>query len=517
MEIQKSRLYGTLSILMIGAFISFLNNTLLNIALPSIMRDLQIGPSTVQWLTTGFMLVNGVLMPASAFMIQKFSVRGLFLFSMFMFTLGTVCAGYSHTFALLLGGRMMQAAGGAVLMPLLMNVMLVSFPVERRGSVMGLFGLIMMFAPAIGPTLSGWIVEHFDWRMLFHFLWPISTTILLISIFVLKGTRQPSNVHLDIFSLVLSSIGFGSLLYGLSSAGNNGWDDPVVLAAIFIGIIVIFWFVMRQMRMKEPLLNFRVYAYPMFSLSSAIMIFMNMAFFSGMILLPIYVQNLRGISPLDAGLMMLPGAIVMAIMSPINGRLFDKYGGRVLSVIGLAIAAVTTYMFSKLTFENSYFYLTMLNTVRSFGLSMVMMPVQTNGLNQLPRRYYPHGTAMNNTLTQVSGAIGTALLVTVMSNSSDGMMARKMAEAGSALTPELEMKIAMESTLHGINLAFAWATAIVCVALALAFFMKRATPMESPTPGTHEHGQPHEQPGALSAAGQSARSLSNSSLPTQVK
>ncbi|MCT4781573.1 MFS transporter, partial [Exiguobacterium antarcticum] len=171
--------YGILAVLMIGAFIAFLNNTLLNIALPSIMKDLNIETSTVQWLSTGFMLVNGILIPTSAFLIQKFSVRRLFILAMTLFSLGTILAGFADTFPVLLAGRMIQASGSAIMMPLLMNVMLVSFPIEKRGTAMGFFGLIMMGAPAIGPTLSGWIIEHYDWRMLFHFITPIALIVLV--------------------------------------------------------------------------------------------------------------------------------------------------------------------------------------------------------------------------------------------------------------------------------------------------------------------------------------------------
>ena len=212
--------YGIIIVLMIGAFISFLNNTLLNIALPSIMKELEIGPSTVQWLTTGFMLVNGILIPTTAFLIQKYSVRHLFLAAMVLFTLGTVLAGTAHTFPILLAGRMLQASGSAIMMPLLMNVMLVSFPVEKRGAAMGVFGLILMFAPAIGPTLSGWIIEHYDWRMLFHFITPIAVIVLLIGFFLLKDKKEKVDIRLDVLSLLLSSIGFGGILYGFSSAGR---------------------------------------------------------------------------------------------------------------------------------------------------------------------------------------------------------------------------------------------------------------------------------------------------------
>ena len=269
--------YGIIAVLMIGAFISFLNNTLLNIALPSIMKDLEIGTSTAQWLTTGFMLVNGILIPTTAFLIQKYSVRNLFLAAMGLFTLGTILAGSANIFAILLLGRMLQAAGSAILMPLLMNVMLVSFPIQKRGTAMGVFGLILMFAPAIGPTLSGWIIEHYNWRMLFHFITPIAVIVFLIGFFLLKDKKEKVDIRLDFVSLLLSSIGFGGLLYGFSSAGEKGWASPYVYGPIIIGTISLIWFVVSQTKKDEPFLNFKVYQYPMFALSSVISMAVNMA------------------------------------------------------------------------------------------------------------------------------------------------------------------------------------------------------------------------------------------------
>ncbi|MGG3466936.1 DHA2 family efflux MFS transporter permease subunit [Neobacillus pocheonensis] len=477
---------------MIGAFIAFLNNTLLNIALPSIMKDLKIEASTVQWLTTGFMLVNGILIPTTAFLIEKYSVRQLFLAAMGLFTFGTIIAGIAHIFPVLLAGRMLQASGSAILMPLLMNVMLVSFPVEKRGAAMGVFGLILMFAPAIGPTLSGWIIEHYDWRMLFHFITPIAIVVVLIGIFLLKDKKEKVVMSLDFVSLLLSSVGFGGILYGFSSAGKKGWDSPEVYGTIAIGVISLFVFIILQIKKEQPLLNFKVYQYPMFALSSAIAMVVNMALFSGMLLLPIYVQNLRGISPMDAGLLLLPGALLMAIMSPITGKLFDKVGGRILAISGLTIMVVTTFFFSKLTLHTTYNHLIILYSVRMLGMSMVMMPVSTNGLNQLPKRFYPHGTAMNNTMNQVSGAIGTALLVTIMTNRTQseaktlGAAAMKhMTEQPTpAVVAQMKQQIVMDATLKGINYSFLIATFITAVALVLAFFIKRSKPAEDPMEGT---------------------------------
>jgi EmrB/QacA subfamily drug resistance transporter len=478
--------YGIISILMIGAFIAFLNNTLLNIALPSIMADLEVDASTVQWLTTGFMLVNGILIPTTAFLIQKYSVRKLFLVAMGLFTAGTILAGMAHVFPVLLTGRMTQAAGSAIMMPLLMNVMLVSFPIEKRGAAMGIFGLVLMGAPAIGPTLSGWLIEHYDWRMLFHFVTPIAAIVLLIGFFLLKDKKEKVDIRLDFLSVLLTSVGFGGLLYGFSSAGKQGWDSPQVYLTIAIGAISLLVSILRQLKQDQPMLNYRIFKYPMFALSSVISMVLTMAMFSGMLLLPIYVQTIRGISPLDAGLMMLPGAILMALMSPITGKLFDKFGGRLLAIIGLAITVVTSYLFSQLSLETTYTQLLLLYSVRMLGMSMVMMPVSTNGLNQLPARFYPHGTAMNNTLQQVSGAIGTALLVTVMSNRAESK-AKELGEAAMANLTEqptqealaqMKQQIMMSATLDGINFAFFVSVFIAAVALVLAFFMKRVKQAE---------------------------------------
>ena len=478
--------YGIIIVLMIGAFISFLNNTLLNIALPSIMKELQIGPSTVQWLTTGFMLVNGILIPATAFLIQKYSVRHLFLAAMVLFTLGTVLAGTAHTLPYFISGTVVTSFWISHHDATLNECDVSEFPSRKRGAAMGVFGLILMFAPAIGPTLSGWIIEHYDWRMLFHFITPIAVIVLLIGFFLLKDKKGKVDIRLDVLSLLLSSIGFGGILYGFSSAGGKGWNSPYVYVTIVVGAISLIFFILRQLKQEKPLLNLDVYRYPMFTLSSIISMILNMALFSGMLLLPIYVQNIRGITPMDAGLLLMPGALLMAFMSPLTGKLFDRYGGRVLAVIGLTIMAVTTYFLSRLELDTTYAHLMIIYAVRCVGIAMVMMPVSTNGLNQLPRHLYPHGTAMNNTLNQVAGAIGTALLVTIMTNRTESQAKELGAIAMQNMTEQptqealaqMQQNILTQATLEGINYSFLIAAGISVVALVLAFFIKRAKPME---------------------------------------
>ncbi|MFS0655542.1 MDR family MFS transporter [Bacillus sp. 179-C3.3 HS] len=475
--------YIMLVILFIGAFVSFLNNSLLNVALPSMMVDLGIKDySTIQWLATGYMLVSGVLVPASAFLMTRFSNRSLFITSMAIFTLGTALAAFAPNFGVLLTGRMVQAAGSSVMGPLLMNIMLVSFPREKRGTAMGIFGLVMITAPAIGPTLSGYIVEFYDWRLLFLMILPLAVISLVLAIWKSENVMvQNKDATIDYLSVVLSTIGFGGLLYGFSSVSSDGWTDKVVLTTLIVGTISLVVFIVRQLKMDEPLLNLRVYKYPMFALASVIAIVNAVAMFSGMILTPAYVQNVRGISPLDSGLMMLPGAIVMGIMSPITGKLFDKYGPRILGILGLTITAVSTYMLAKLQIDSSYTYIILVYTLRMLGMAMVMMPIMTNGLNQLPNRLNPHGTAINNTAQQVSGSIGTAILITIMNSVTKtkaeslmtGVDPTTINEASKAL-------LTQQSLLAGIQYSFYVALGINIVALLLVFFVKRVDPSKEP-------------------------------------
>lgn len=481
--VQKAPM-GMLIILFIGAFVAFLNNTLLNIALPTIMKDFEISYSTVQWISTGYMLVSGILIPASAFFITRFKTRTLYITALSIFTVGTVLAALSPNFGILLTGRMVQAAGASVMSPILMNVLLKSFPIEKRGAAMGVFGLVMFVAPAIGPTLSGWIIQNHDWRMLFEMIVPFAVISLLLSIWKLDNVLETRKVKLDYLSLVLSTVGFGGLLYGFSTAGDKGWSSPIVYGMIAIGAVGVTLFILRQLRMKEPMLEMRVYKYPMFALGSAISMILSMAMFAGMILTPAYVQNVRGITPLDAGLMMLPGAVVMAIMSPITGKMFDRFGPRILAIIGLVITAGATFFLTQLKIDSTYTYIIVVYTIRMFGMSLVMMPIMTNGLNQLPQRLNPHATAVNNTASQVAGSIGTALLVTIM-NKHIATRATELAAAakekamaaGAAMNADqvaaLKAQITQKALLDGINYTFVVATGITVLALVLSFFLSR--------------------------------------------
>ncbi|WP_106495201.1 DHA2 family efflux MFS transporter permease subunit [Lentibacillus sp. Marseille-P4043] len=472
-----------LAVIILGAFVSLLNQTLMNVALPSIMEDLKIEESTAQWITTGFMLVNGVLIPITAFLMEKFSTRQLFLTAISLFALGTLICGIAPGFVILMAGRVIQAVGAGIIMPLLTTVVLALFPVEKRGGAMGVIGIAIIFAPAVGPTLSGFVVQNYSWRVLFYIIFPIAVlTIILASIFLKNVTKQ-TFPDIDVVAIILSTLGFGGILYGFSTAGTNGWTSASVIAGLIIGFIGLLLFVWRELRVETPMLDFRVFKSGIFSLTTIINIMLTVAMFAPMLLIPIYLQNILDVSPMDSGLMLMPGAIVMGIMSPITGKIFDKVGARPLAILGLAITVVTTYLFTQLTDSTGYMYLVIIYTIRMFGMSMIMMPIMTAGLNQLPQRLHPHGTAMVNTVRAVAGAIGTAFLVTVMTNQAKDSIKDIIISNGFDPTNKQEMLHATNlAQVQGINDAFMVSTVFAAVALVLSFFIKRGRTSQEENP-----------------------------------
>lgn len=456
--------YRLIIILLSGAFISFLSNTFLNVALPAIKNDFGISTSAVQWVSTAYMLVSGIIIPTTAYLMQKFSARTLFLTAMMLFLAGTIISGFSPAFFVLIIGRMVQASGSAMLMPLLMNIMISSFPPHKRGTAMGLFSLVMFFAPAIGPTVSGIVVENYSWHMLFYMMIPLLVIVLAVGFWKLPEVQQHRQAHIDIPSIILSTIGFGGVLYGLSSAGENGLASSSVLIPLLLGIAGVTLYVVRQFKLEHPMLDFRVYKFPMYTIASLIIGAANMALFAGMILIPIFMQDIQGLSPLDTGLLMLPGALIMGFMSPVSGKLFDMYGPKIMAITGLTLAVVTTFFLSRLEIDTPFTYLLTIYMTRALGMTMVTTPVMTNGMNSLPPHLTPHGSSLNSMLNQVSGSIGIALLITVMQTYTN-ISVNNMNHPTEAMIHQ--------ATLEGINLAFLVGTGFLFLALIAALFLKR--------------------------------------------
>ncbi|OXS72997.1 MFS transporter [Lysinibacillus sp. KCTC 33748] len=402
-----------LTVLIFGCFLSTLNQTLLNVALSNLMGVFSVSATTVQWLATGFMLVNGVLVPITAYLMKRFSTRQLFISSMLFLLVGSIFCAVAPNFTTLLIGRMIQAVGAGIIMPLLMSIVMFIFPPEKRGSMMGLIGLAMIFAPAIAPTLAGFVIDYYSWRWLFIGIIPFVVIVIFMAMKYLINVSETANTKLDVMSVILSTIGFGLILYGFSNAGSHGWDDNIVIVTILVGIMTTALFCLRQMKSSDPLLNLSVFKNKVFTLTSIINIIVTMMMYADMILLPIYLQNGRGFTALDAGLLLLPGALVNAFMSPVTGKMYDRFGAKPLFIIGLIFVIPSMWVVTDLTETTTFSFLMIRTIFLRIGLSFITMPLNTAGLNALPKTLVTHGTAVNNTLRQIAGAIGSAVVITI--------------------------------------------------------------------------------------------------------
>ncbi|MFS0875299.1 DHA2 family efflux MFS transporter permease subunit [Solibacillus isronensis] len=404
-----------LIVMIAGCFFSTLNQTLLNVALSDLMNTFSVSPTTIQWLATGFMLVNGILVPITAFLMKRFSTRQLFISAMLFLLAGSVVAACAVNFGMLLTGRMIQAVGAGIILPLMMTVIVYLFPEERRGAIMGKVGFAIIFAPAIAPTLAGFIIDYLSWRWLFISLIPFIVIIIGLAYKYLMNVNEGAKSKIDLISLLYSTFGFGFLLFGFSSAGSRGWDDAVILSTISAGLIIIFLFCQRQLSSQDPLLNLSVFRYQMYSMTTIVNVAITIIMYADLILLPMYLQDGRGFSALDAGLILLPGAIINALLSPVTGKLFDKYGAKPLFIFGLLLIAISMWLVIDLSSTTSYVYILVRTIVLRIGLAFITMPLNTAALNAIPRELASHGSAVNNTIRQLAGAIGTAVIVTVYS------------------------------------------------------------------------------------------------------
>ncbi|WP_242212801.1 DHA2 family efflux MFS transporter permease subunit [Bacillus cereus group sp. BfR-BA-01383] len=458
-----------LAVLITGCFLSTLNQTLLNVAMSNLMEVFDVTAATVQWLSTGFMLINGVLVPITAFLMKRFTTRQLFISSMLSLFIGTVLCACAMNFGVLLTGRMIQAIGAGIIMPLMMTVILYLYPSEKRGSIMGTIGFAIIFAPAIAPTLSGFIIEYVSWRWLFIGLAPFVFIVIILALKYLMNVAETTKAKLDILSVILSTIGFGCIIFGFSSAGSKGWDHPVVITTIITGIIVTTLFCLRQIKSNDPLLNLSVFKYKIFTLTSVINILITMIMYADLILLPIYLQNGRGFTAFESGLLLLPGAVINAFLSPITGKMFDKYGAKPLFITGLIFIIISMWGVIDLTESTTYMYLMVRTIILRIGLSFISMPLNTAGLNALPRELGSHGSAVNNTIRQLAGAIGTAVIITVYTIQSTSHTLQLSSENGNISA----MQVTKLSSIFSSSDAYVFMLVLSFVALIIACFMPK--------------------------------------------
>ncbi|HWU45777.1 MAG TPA: MDR family MFS transporter [Humibacter sp.] len=459
-------------LLLIAAFVVILNETIMSVAIPELMLDFQVDARAGQWLTTAFMLTMAVVIPITGFLLQRFNTRSIYIAAMSLFSTGTLIAATAPIFGVLLFARVVQASGTAIMMPLLMTTLMTLVPPEKRGRTMGNVSIVISVAPAIGPTISGLILNALSWRWMFWFVLPIAVVMLAYGAVRMRNVTTPKRMPIDVPSVVLAAFGFGGLVYGLSRIGADDGAASATSAlpmwiAFAVGGSALVLFIVRQLllqRSDRALLDLRTFRSSTFTVSIILMSVSMAAMFGAVILLPIYMKQVLDLEPITIGLLLLPGGLLMGLLAPGVGRLYDKIGPAPLVVPGTMIVSAALWMLAFVTATTSPWYLLAAHVTLSIGLALLFTPLFTAGLGSVQPRFYSHGSAIIGTVQQVAGAAGTALFVTVMS------------VQAAALAGQTAPVVA---TAGGVRAAFTVGACISLAAILVAFFVRKPADTET--------------------------------------
>jgi DHA2 family lincomycin resistance protein-like MFS transporter len=460
-----------IAVLLVSTFVVFLNETIMGVALPVLMTDLQIEASAGQWLTAGFLLTMSVVIPVTGFLIRRVSTRTLFATAMVLFSAGTLVAAVAPGFGVLLAGRVVQAGGTAIMMPLLTTTVLTLVPAARRGALMGNIAIVISVAPAIGPTVSGVVLDLFGWRSMFWLVLPIALAALVLGLRRITNVGETTAAPIDVVSVVLSALGFGGLVYGLSSLGRSGGTSQVMVWAAFaVGVGGVVAFVARQLvlqRTDRALLDLRAFRSRTFTVASVMMMLTMATLLGTSVLLPIYLQSVLMLEPLTTGLLLLPGGLLMGALGPVVGRLYDRFGARTLLVPGTVVTSAALWSTTLFTAGSSLLQVVGFHLLLSVGLAFVFTPLFAAGLGAVPPKSYSYGSAIFSTAQQLAGAAGVALLVSVLS-----VRSAALAAEGVPL---------VEQTAGGMHAAFLVAATLSLFTIAGAFLVRGPAPGGTPT------------------------------------
>jgi DHA2 family lincomycin resistance protein-like MFS transporter len=467
-ESMSARNRFVIGLLMISTFIVILNETIIGVAIPQFITVFKIDADAAQWLSTAFMLTMAVVIPITGFLLQRFNTRPVFIAAMSFFSAGTVLAALAPGFEVLLVARVVQACGTAIMFPLLITTVMTLVPPATRGRTMGNISIVISVAPAIGPSISGLILNTFgNWQWMFILVAPIAIAALVFGAIRVKNVTTPKKTKFDVLSVILSAFGFGGLVYGISNLGTatastiglEGW------LPLGVGAVGIAAFILRQLSLQkrdDALLDLRTFKSSTFSFSIAMLVVSMMAFFGTIIVLPIFMQSVLGISVLQTGLVLLPGGLLMGFLAPFVGRFYDRHGPTGLLTTGAIITSLTFWLMTMINADTSVWWVFVAYLALSVGLALLFTPLFTASLGSLPESLYSHGSAIVGTVQQVAGAAGTALLVTVLS--------------AHQIHPSPILPATAASTAIGVHYAFLVAAIISVLAIPAAFFVRPPLP-----------------------------------------
>lgn len=455
---------GMAAVLMIGTFLGLFGETALNMALTNIMEDFDVSAASAAWLTTGYLLVLAVLVPLSSYLVRWFTTRQLMIAALFFAIIGSLLGALSPNFTVLLIGRFVQAIATGIILPLMFSVVMLIFPVEKRGAVMGIVGIILTAGPALGPSIAGLIVSSLSWHYIFWIMVVVYVLVLFLAFAKVENVSHVTRPKIDALSLLSSTFGFGGVVFALATLAEQSISAPIVFGPLVVGLVLLIIFGVRQTKMSEPMIDLSVFKSPMFSLGVALMVATMFMILSVAILIPMFLKAVLGFAALTAGLCMLPGNILNIVMSPIVGVNFDKIGAKTFTRIGFSMIFMSMVVFLTTISADTATWIVIVNLCVFFvGVSMTIMPAQTNAMNALAPQQFADGSAALNTLTQIAGASGTAVAMTMFT-----IGQQRLAHASQA-----------EALANGVHTAFIVVAVVAVLGLIGSFFVKNATPINS--------------------------------------
>lgn len=406
--------WQALVVIVLGSFMVVLDTTIVNIALPKVIQVFQSTVEEGDMVLTGYMLALAVVMPATGYLSDRFGAKRTYLVTVILFTIGSALCGLAPNMIGLVIFRILQGLGGGMVQPLGMSILFQSAPPSQRGAIMGVFGLPLLIAPAIGPTLGGYLVEYVDWRWIFTLNVPIGVVAVIMGIAILRETPRRAGGHFDWPGFLLSAVGFSAALLALSKAPADGWTAPHIVVLYLIAAAAIPCWIIVELAQDDPMLDLSVLRDLTYSVSQVVIGVATVALYSAMLLLPLFLQNVRGLGAMETGVILLPNAIAAALMMPISGRLADKVGARPLAVPGLLLLGGATWMLATLDPGTSDDVLRNALILRGLATGIMFMPVMTAAMDNIPPLQIPRATALSNVIRQLVGAFGTAIFASLL-------------------------------------------------------------------------------------------------------